>query len=566
MDHCTVLLGDTSAAFHLENVASCKLEVAHSLFSHPGTYPLEEGPGAVLVRQTDGGADVLSWKGSDNRYHNLDDLWTRPDQPHQNLEQFLSALKAGNHGDDDSKPLNVSPWKKEDPLKGLDGQDADRMRLAFQVNTDVAELRLPDSKGNRLAGIEHFPGSSPSQAYTAALPDPVKAEATAGKQRVVDPSLSETSLNGYPTLAQALADAKPGDTILIKHNGLVPIKPVRLDEPTADLTIRPYPGYHPLITLDKTDEEHAALFRLHDGKLKLVQLDFLLRPANDRFKSQSVVAAVGEGACTAEGCLFTLDGVPDVRLAVVKVADLPGVMKMDMQPPRPAGGHPVFSFTKCFVRGEGDLVAARAGRQFDLQADNCLVALAGSFLNREAAADTFPAAGAGDAIQLKNVTAYLTGNLVRFGAKDVQGLVPVHFNSVSDCLFVVPRSTGKALVHLDGPETNSERMHQLLSWQGAHNAYLNFPQMLDQQPTGDPAMVMSGMPYTQAQWKEFTGESDGAFKGVSLPDLPAADAPLAKAAPGRFRVAKVDDAQPPFGANLDLLPNVAGDGAMRVER
>jgi hypothetical protein len=485
----------------------------------------------------------------------------------QSLDQFLSALKAGNRGEDNSQPLAVSPWK-EDPLKGLDSQDADRIRQAFQVNTDLTVLRLPDARGNRLVGIEQFPGSRPDQAYTAGLPAPVKPEAAAGKQRVVDPSLTETSPNGYPSLAQALADAKPGDVIVIKHNGLVPIKPVRLDEPAADLTIRPADGYHPILTLaERIDDEHAALFRLHDGKLKLEQLEFVLHPANGRFKSQSVVAAVGEGVCTAEGCVFTLEAAQDVRLAVVKVADLPGVMKMDMQPPRPAGGHPAFGFTNCFIRGEGDLVAASAGRPFDLQADNCLVALAGSFLNREAGGDdAFPANGAADGIQLTHVTAYLTGNLVRFRAQDVRGLMPVHFTSVSDCLFVVPRSTGKALVHLDGPETDPDKMKVLLTWDGRHNAYLNFPQMLDQQPTGDPAMVMAGMPYTQDKWKDFTGERDGMFKGVSLPDLPAADAPLAKAAPGRFKAVKTDDTQPPYGVNLDQLPKVAGDGSMRVEK
>jgi hypothetical protein len=241
-------------------------------------------------------------------------------------------------------------------------------------------------------------------------------------------------------------------------------------------------------------------------------------------------------------------------------------MKMDMQPPRPTVGHPVFSFTKCFVRGDGDLVAARAARPFELQADNCLVALAGSFLNREAGDEALAAAEVFDGIQLTHVTTYLTGNLVRFQTRDVQALMPVHF-TVSDCLFTVPPGTGKALVHLEGPETNDQTMTRLFTWQGTHNAYLNFPQMLDQQPAGDSSMVMAGMLYGQDKWKSvFTGDHGPVFKGVRLADLPPADAPLAKVTPARFKVTSADEAQPTYGPAIDQLPRGAGEGAMRAEK
>src|SRR5262249_37896801 len=147
-------------------------------------------------------------------------------------------------------------------------------------------------------------------------------------------------------------------------------------------------------------------------------------------------------------------------LAAVTVTDPPGVMKMDARPTRPAGQHPSVSFVNCFVRGDGQLLAANAPRPFDLKVDNCVAALGGSLLQIETPDDAPPAPpGQASQVTLAHVTAYTAAHLVHLKAgKDLKGLIPVNVQA-SSCLFLAAGL--KALVHLDGPDTSEERMREL---------------------------------------------------------------------------------------------------------
>ena len=42
------------------------------------------------------------------------------------------------------------------------------------------------------------------------------------------------------------------------------------------MTIRPYPDFRPVLTLGDATDSDAALFRLHDGRLRLENLHFVL--------------------------------------------------------------------------------------------------------------------------------------------------------------------------------------------------------------------------------------------------------------------------------------------------
>src|SRR5262249_6698319 len=162
----------------------------------------------------------------------------------------------------------------------LDGLDREKLQQAFQVNDTDPDLRLPDASSTRLVGVEQTVWSD--QSYLANLKpltekktDPV----TARKTKVVDPEFKESGNGTYPSLSAALEDARPGDEILIHHNGLLPVKPLRIKS-GSDVTIRPYANSAPILTLADTRDEEAALFSLEDGKVTLQQLSFLLRPAN----------------------------------------------------------------------------------------------------------------------------------------------------------------------------------------------------------------------------------------------------------------------------------------------
>ena len=106
--------------------------------------------------------------------------------------------------------------------------------------------------------------------------------------------------------------------------------------------------------LDKdTPDTQAALFRIHTGQLTLEGLDFVLQPKAG-FESQAVAMLFGDGSVQFKHCVVTLSG-RQVPLAVVTLGDPKGAM-----PTAGGAGVPKISFESCFVRGDGDLVSARA--------------------------------------------------------------------------------------------------------------------------------------------------------------------------------------------------------------
>ena len=102
------------------------------------------------------------------------------------------------------------------------------------------------------------------------------------------------------------------------------------------MTIRPAGKHRPVLTLGETSDPDAALFRLHDGKLNLVDLAFRLRPKQAEFKAQAVVMLAGDGQCTFKNCMATLEASKEVRVALATLADPSVVMKM--MAAQPSGG------------------------------------------------------------------------------------------------------------------------------------------------------------------------------------------------------------------------------------
>src|SRR5262249_17999403 len=150
-----------------------------------------------------------------------------------------------------------------------------------------------------------------------------------------------------------------------------------------DLTLRPFPGSHPVLTFGETTDADAVLFQVQDGRLRLVDLEFLLRP-QARFDVQALVALAGDGRCAFKNCVITLDrGGQTTALAVATVPEVGKVMKVEMPTARPAEQGPQLSLENCFVRGDGDLVWGRTSRPFELAATGTLAALTDSFLKLE---------------------------------------------------------------------------------------------------------------------------------------------------------------------------------------
>jgi hypothetical protein len=464
--------------------------------------------------------------------------------------------------DDDALELPLSPWADPRPPARL--ADAARpdappesARDAFAVNVRLARLRPPRAAPGTVLGVLH-------NVWGPSYPEPSSpAGEPVVRTKVVDPDARqiESARGIYTTLAHAVLDAKPGDTILLKKNGPLELEPLRLDRPDLRLTVKPFPRYHPVLTLAPAPDADPALFRLYDGELRLEGLEFALRPARAEFKTQAVVALAGAGLCTFHRCVVTLEEIEDVQLAAAALPDADGVMRGG--PERRAV--PKARFEHCFVRGKGDLLSAHAGRRFELELDSTLAALDGSLAAVSGGAKE-PPAGPPAQVRLRRVTAALTEHVLALKAyrdddRHGPGLAPVQVTSDESLLVA---ATGRALVHLDGIDAD-EQVRQLVTWAGQKTLYGNMgPALLDVQPSSPDRMPLP-MPYDAERWLTFTHEeAEAPFVRVRLEAAPSADRPWTRSRPADFHPRFLDTSRPPdaaaeSGAPLDRLPVPVGE-------
>jgi hypothetical protein len=572
LEHCAALL-EGGAVVLAGDGAGGSVLAGHCLFSHPA--PADPAPaGAVLVRQTGDRAGELTYQGllgpdgapQRNGYHNLAAFWadeTPTAGPRQAATLEDARRLAPAFRDDDALELPLTPWADPRPLARLADAarpDAppDAARDAFAVNLRLARLRPPRAAAGELLGVLHnvwgpsYPEAPPSAA------EPVV------RTKVVDPAAGQTdpARGVYPSLAHAVLDARPDDTILIKKNGPLEIEPVRLDQPNLRLTVKAFPHYRPVLALAAAPDADPALFRLYDGELRLEGLEFALRPVRAEFKTQAVVALAGAGLCTFQRCAITLEETEEVQLAAVLVPDADGVVRSGTDRKAVARAR----FEECFVRGKGDLLSAKAGRRFDLSLDSTLVALDGT-LAVVAGGTKEPPPGPPCQLRLRHVTAALTEHVLALKAyrdddRHGPGLAPVQVTADESLLVA---ASGRAVVHLDGIDAD-EQVRQLVTWAGAKTLYGNTgPALLDVQPTSPDRMPLP-MPYDAERWLAFTreAEAEAPFVRVRFAQPPAADRPWAKSRPADFHFRQVESARPPdavavCGAPLDRLPVPVGE-------
>src|SRR5262249_14023485 len=160
----------------------------------------------------------------------------------------------------------------------------------------------------------------------------------------------------------------------------------------------------------------------------------------------------------------------DAALSLATLLDSGKAMKLDMLPSRTRDQGPRLSLEGCLVRGEGDLLAARASRPCALSVKEALIALSCSLLQAEVSVEgKAPPAAQQMSVTLNQVTTYLAGNLVRLSVtRGSQGLVPIKFDA-SDCLFA-PASGAKTLISLEGADTEDKSLRTKFTWVGGKNA------------------------------------------------------------------------------------------------
>jgi len=521
LDHCTAALGADAALVELADGQGTEITVRHSLVARVGT----ETGDAVLVHQRAEPRGKAALRGKDNRYFGLAGGWRVGDRIDSPIGE----------GDEESSILEAAPWRTTPALAKLDPlrlssrpgavsfvSPADEQALfdAFLVNAQVAKLRTREP---RLG----FVGAEKRGALVAtARPLPLERH-----ERIVDPAESDPTNGVYATLDEAILAARPGDTILLRHSGPVPVKPQRLEEAAIDLTIKAAEGCQPVLTLDeKTADEAPALFRLHDGRLRIEGVEIRLQPRK-AFKSQAVVACYGSGLFQLKDCLVTLDPSHQeaTALSVAVLPDTDGVMKME---PKPAAVAPTprVELENCLVRGGGDLLRAKVCRPVDCALTNTVLALAGSgfVLDGKDGLGTTPA-GSPFGLRLTRATTWTTGPLLHL--KAARGFkLPLPIQVTTESSLFLPAAAA-SLIRLEGTElSDPDKLKDRLKWDVVRsNAYGEYAVLLEQPSTVDD------MPLTPETWATFSGETFVKFK-QRLTRNPATDlAGLLKAVPGQFK-------------------------------
>jgi hypothetical protein len=479
----TVSLKDCSAfvvngpAFRLDDEGQYTISAQDCIFSCPSNAPRGgDRDEPHLLRLTSKGAQV-QYSDAHTCYHGLYALWaTSTGDPIVDWGAFRDRVKsmAGAEswlasGD------RASPWNLAEPLGALKPDNAFAMNNldAFRVNPTVPELRRAASGPGALRPLgvqkcvfgDFTTPPLPELARPAILAD--------SRQLIVDPKAKSGS-GVFETLNGALAEARTGDVILIKHTGYLPVDPIHL-KVDKTLTIKRFEEHRPILTIARdTKEFEAALFRIAHAKLKLEGLAFELSPNLAQFISQAVVRLQGSGQCSFHDCLFTLKAAHGVPLCLASFESSDGKTM-----PMPESKPPRVSLRGCFVRGEGNLVRVPQSRLLKLEVENSVVALDGSFLIvGPSPLETLPTALA--KIDLQKVTTYLTGNLILMedSLRAGKGLVGLGVDA-RDCLFLPAKSS--SLVHLTGPNYEADRK-RIFFWSGKHNAYGAFDKVLDQDP------------------------------------------------------------------------------------
>ena len=230
LQQCSVFLVDGAAFWIEERGGFSSLRVENSIFSRPVDEPPPAGTLAALFKCVGHMSPDLHYLGNGNAYHNLGAYFVRGDEK-LTWTQFLQRHR--DVRDEHSRLVTRWPWSKGKPLEDLDDNQPQQ---AFALEVDHPDVR----HGAEIIGIQAFAGPL----YRPPLPPPDDRSVNV---RIVDPA-QEPEGNRHKSLIEAIAAARAGDTILIQHDGLLPIDLIG-EKNALDLTVKAAEGFHPVLTL-----------------------------------------------------------------------------------------------------------------------------------------------------------------------------------------------------------------------------------------------------------------------------------------------------------------------------
>ena len=505
LQHCTSFVV-TGPAFRFAENASAQVRASDSAFTRPERRLSDAGLAqAGLIYLS--GPKAITYEGRRNLYHALNDFVEKKSGA------FIARMDdfAAQPGitDVDAKYFDLAE-SAENPLAHPKDTLAETGVRAFQLKPEFASFGLQKTWLN-----DKMPVADGALVKIAPPQNP--------KKKVVDPvdSRRKEKEGEFASVAEALARAKSGDTIYIKHGDDSPqvvVTPFPLKR-SLSVTLAAYEGFQPVLVLDKdSSEKDSALFKMQDGTLAFENLEFLLDPVRQGFESQSIIH-LGEAAnCSFKQCIVSLRTQNNIQLNVVTFVDLDRMMKMDTPP----GASARVEFLDCFVRGKGDLVALRGCRPLQVELKNSLVALDGSLLDVIATDKMMPMSAPGVRWKMERTSVITTDSIFALRSKTGLGLTKTQA-SADGCLFVsLKPETPMVLLDM----TKSADLADYLDWNGWK---------------GDPNFYANHDNQRVREWKDLFTETKADFAKLGLLSLGEKVQKLWESEPGWFKPSDADE-------------------------
>lgn len=367
LDQCTAV-AERSGFFRFHHEAGAAIQIGHSVLSG---LPSTEQANPSLVQQFGskrGDVEIRSLLSREgvplrNAYFGLLPFWTAetgsdvvetartPDECSKKQFAFF---------DSESFELPASPF-----ASNVAASRPGELSTAFVLDDSRPELRAERNGAVVPLGVQF---GAWGQIVSPSRHD--DSRSTHRTIKVIDAN-KETSaaLGVYRTLAQALPDVRPGDSILIRSNEVIAVEPIRLERPDLQLTIAAFPGYRPELQLSAANQSDVALFTIAKGRLTLQQLHIAVRNSDALGKPRSLANVLPGAACYLQNCVVTLaDQGPSANSVFSSgpgaSGDEPGTIRID----------------NSFLRGQGHLVGLRSSNAIHVETNNMLAVLDGSLL------------------------------------------------------------------------------------------------------------------------------------------------------------------------------------------
>lgn len=511
------MLDPRSAVIAVDGEANLRAVAGYCVFA-----PTTAAPAARSVVLRSGGESPqgLRFDGEDgqrNVYYHVDPLGLKSSDGPRTVsfeECRTNSWPIQDRGAVASKKL---PWAAPE-LAGIWDQFAEWHR-AFRLQPEAEIFTTSTVDGVKFVGAR-FAVTGRSEwglTYETPLVRPVAASAV--KEKVWWPSVAEEEVlpaGVYRDLAVLLLHVRSGDTVRIRHDGPLSVKPVTVTRNSSGeenageftLTFKPYEDGNgrsrPVLTTGPTNRLDVAMFTLEDGDISFEDLQFRVNAGHQgALVWRQAVSMFGAKRCSFRSCVITLDE-DGGKAAAVSIHDPEGRM---MMPASATAAH--VRFEESLVRGKGRWLWLPSSRAFEFDAANCVAAIEGPLLAIDPASRV--AVDALSRVRFKRLTAILGGPVAELHAGKTTdggtGLVRTEVEA-DECLFAAAPGTIRPIIEADGLDV--EAFRDALTWSRPiastrHNWYVNFDPSA---PVAEFNLAAEGMPSKKWEWKDWLSFGD----------------------------------------------------------